>query len=552
MLTAITFIVFFLWFSSVYSTTGGNSLDIRDLSGENGSDYPSQSIEVDKEIGKEVFAEVSAEQNFSYRIEGEHDTEGVPVGVYAADYNKDRREDLLVVSEDSVKLFKNTGEGFKQSDALPRINTSIVSAHFFDYNNSGWEDLYLLSNEKSIFLENKEGEFVRQKKGLEIAYDNVRGASTGDYTQNGCADLFVVQSEDWQEKRPKGFLNTSVHIDEENGNRNRLFANNCGYFEETTTEADIKGKAWSLATSFVDFTNDGLPDIHVANDFNKDVVYVNEGDGTFDRKILSKPTNRNGMSSQIIDINSDGLPDIFVTNIYEKSVDFDYGVRDSNKNMETYRFGGRTKGNNLLLNKGGGGFVDVADNYGLNDTPGWGWSSIATDFQNDGILDIYHAVDSEGDETRQPIWLGKGEGFQNAGFTRSSFGNVAARSASELDFNSDGGMDIAVGALNGPYRLYRNEMDRGNFLQIIIEGAGNHTTLGTKVKVIDGDSEDTQIKNSGSDYMSQDTRMLHFGVGGADTVDIRVERPDGVTQKFNNVQTNRRIVVSYNGIEEIK
>jgi len=543
---AILISISVIFVTSLQDTENQKREGVREVLG----DDKVEPVSTNRTLGRESFNEVSKSWNFSYRIEGEHDTEGFPAGVYVSDYNRDGQEDLLAVSEDNIDLFRNTGSSFSKSNVLPQINASITSAHFFDYDNDGWEDLYLLSNERSVFLENNRGTFEKAEVGLEVSYDSVRGAATADYSGDGCADVFVVQSGDWQNNRPDAFLNTSVGIEEENGNRNRLFGNTCSQFNEKTEEAGIRGGGWSLATSFVDFTNDGLPDIHVANDFNRDVLYINNGNGTFMRRVLPKYTNRNGMSSEVLDINNDGLTDIFITNIYEKSRDYSYGVRENRENVKTYRFGRRTKGNNLLLSEGGGEFIDVAEEYGVRKMPGWGWSAIATDFQNDGLVDIFHAVDSEGAETPQPLWVGKGDRFRNTGFIKTEFGSVAARSASSLDFNSDGGIDIAVGALNGPYQLYMNDMDRDRYVQIVVEGNKSQTALGTEVQVITGESEQIQTVNSGSDYMSQDTRVLHFGVNEPKRVDIRVERPDGVTQEFSGVQTDNRFIVSYDGIRE--
>lgn len=88
------------------------------------------------------------------------------------------------------------------------------------------------------------------------------------------------------------------------GNPNLLFDGDCNSFEQVEN-AGIEGTRWSLATSFVDLTGDGYLDIHVGNDFNTDVLYVNQHDGTF-RRVEIPATDRHAMASEVADVTGDG------------------------------------------------------------------------------------------------------------------------------------------------------------------------------------------------------------------------------------------------------
>jgi len=308
------------------------------------------------------FTEVSSEIGLEYEYTSPKEFEP-SAGVYVTDYDNDGWEDVLTTGGDRPVLFKNSQEEFSTTRQLDGLNESdkYKAASFFDYNNDGWEDLLLLARRgEAVFFENDGGEFDRKTVGLEKRFEVPMSASVADYTGNGCLDVFVSEFSNLRKNKPIGY--NQFNVEEDNGNRNRLFAGDCEEFEETTEEAGIRDETWSLATSFVDLTNDGHPDIHVANDFNNDVLYINNGDGTFDRRVLPNSTNRNGMSSEVADVNDDGFLDIFVTNIY---------AGPSNTSDVSYTLRSRTDGNNLLINQGGGEFVDRAEEYGVREG-GWG------------------------------------------------------------------------------------------------------------------------------------------------------------------------------------
>ncbi len=489
------------------------------------------------------FQETSETEGFSYQGDvWSH--EGSANGVYVSDHDGDGRPDVLAVNGSRPELFENTGDGFERSEALPTLSSkarNATAALFFDHDNSGYDDLYLLSDDGSVFLENTGGSYREKDVGLQQRYGSVRGAAAADYTGNGCLDVFVVQANDWMETRPAGFNDRDVAMEEDNGNPNRLFAGDCEEFTDTTEEAGIRGESWSLATSFVDFTNDGYPDIHVANDFNNDILYLNNGDGSFERRVMLEYTNRNGMSSEVADVTGNGYLDIFVTNIYGDAF------------VPPHRFGGRTEGNNLLVNRGDGEFRDAADEYGV-EAGGWGWAALLEDFDNSGHLDLYHSVlvreDGEG-----PVFFRNEP--QEEGFLRLEHSSVGLERESSLgvaslDYDVDGSVDIAASSVGRSYSLYSN-LNTGSYLKVDVKGEGGHTTLGTRVEVSYGDRTQTAVKSSRSDYMSQSSRTLHFGLGSADSVDtLHVERPDGAVQEFHEVDANQSITVHPDGVTRLR
>jgi len=455
--------------------------------------------------------------------------EGEWSGIYVSDYDHNSRPDLLAVLNGTPVVYENDRDGYTEAEVLPEIDAHVTAAHFLDYDNDGYDDLYLLSDERSVFLENAGGVYERRRVGLEVSYQSVRGAATADYTGNGCADVFVIQSEDWEGNRPSGYSTTDISVDEDNGNRNRLFAGDCEEFEETTEEAGIRDETWSLATSFVDLTNDGHPDIHVANDFNNDVLYINNGDGTFDRRVLPNSTNRNGMSSEVADVNDDGFLDIFVTNIHHS------GAPGSEA-----QYGGRVKGNNLLLNEGNGSFTDVAEEYGVR-RGGFGWSTEIEDFDNDGELDIYQS-DSLVWSRRYPnFWRGIDDGFERLNSSKMGFSSSEHLGAAVLDYDGDGALDIATSDITQRGPFYRNKLSGGNWLGVRLETEGNNTPLGSNVVVTTRTEDTEKVWGSNSDYFSQGSRTLHFGLGNSTVEEIRVNWSSGTTEVYDKVEANRYV-----------
>jgi hypothetical protein len=461
-------------------------------------------------------------------------------GIYVSDYDNDGWGDVLGLVLHKPFLYQNVNGSFEEPRKLP-VDGNFSSALFFDYDNDDWDDLYLLSDKRSVFFENKKGEFEKKEVGLGIDYASVRGASAADYTGNGCLDVFVVQANSWLDTRPAGYNNKNVSVEEDNGNKNRLFAGDCKGFSEATDGAGITGKAWSLATSFVDFTNNGYPDIHVANDFNNDVLYINNGNGTFDRRILPDFTNRNGMSSEVADVNGDGYLDIFVSNIHHEHY-AGFGGSDAIKD----RYGGRAKGNNLLINQGDGTFTDLASVYGVK-KGGWGWAAEVTDFDNDMERELYHATISDAaffNRTR--------DRFRRVNDTKRLLGRLGEYTtfgSVTLDYDRDGAADIAEAVLhkvqgNG-FRVFENRYRNNSWLQVDVGNSGEEgTTMGTRVEVTAGNETQLRVKNSRSDYLSQSSRVLQFGLGGLTSANMTVTFPDGETRSYENITLNRRLSVS--------
>ena len=187
------------------------------------------------------------------------------------------------------------------------------------------------------------------------------------------------------------------------------------HFTDVTEEAGLREGGLSLGIAWGDYDQDGDQDVFVANDFGRNALFRNEGNGKFSD--ISKESNTldigYGMSASFEDIDNDGDLDIykaavhsgqrwfgnsatlqryFINSIQEGTILEDYPLyREILGNIDGkwQGFGERViRGNSLLLNNGDGTFADVTEKSRVN-PHGWYWSSAIFDFDNDGIQDIY-------------------------------------------------------------------------------------------------------------------------------------------------------------------
>jgi FG-GAP-like repeat len=186
-------------------------------------------------------------------------------------------------------------------------------------------------------------------------------------------------------------------------------------FSDVTAKAGVREGGLTLGVAWGDYDEDGAPDLYVVNDFGRNTLFHNNGNGTFSD--VSMATNTidpgYGMSSTFGDVDNDGDLDIYVSNVhsgqrwYGQAVTFHQYLLTSVKQGTIFEdfplyneirqisgndwnaFGQRViKGNSLLLNDGKGHFTDVAEEARANPF-GWYWTSAMFDYDNDGRQDLY-------------------------------------------------------------------------------------------------------------------------------------------------------------------
>ena len=503
------------------------------------------------------FEDATADAGLTYEASGGGVGNGNS-GVYVADVDRDSWPDILAVGGAAPALFENQNGTFSRRDSFPSVEGAVKSASFVDVEGDGWPDLILFARDGTVHaFDNNRGTFEPTEYGLgTLTYP--LGAAAADYDGDGDTDLFVYQSGSWREQKPAGYFSPNASIDADNGNPNYLYENVGGAYERVRTDS-IEGARWSLAASFVDLTGDGRPDIHVANDYNNDTIYVNRGGEEFEQRSLGGSTARNGMASEVADVTGDGRPDVFVSNIW---------FPDLEANMEPERYerlkrllnyvihSSRTNGNTLLVNRGGGEFIDRADGLGVR-RGGWGWAASMTDFDNDGDRDLVHTtqrvirVDRKDPVYTYPMVFqsNRSAASEDGAYERvrketNGMRETDGRGLATLDYDRDGAQELVIATYDSEFVVYDNAAaGERHSLQFRVVDEEGSTALGATVTVT-GDRTQTIRHTSNTDFLSQDSRVEHVGVGNSETISLRVVWPDGTERRFEDIGADQRLRIT--------
>ena len=342
-----------------------------------------------------------------------------------------RFEDITSRAGINVRHHSRTYQG-KNADVLRMFTAGGSAVAVGDYDNDGYEDLFITDSEKGmpnhLFHNNHDGTFTDVAKEAGVAGGNdasdiVSDAIWFDYDNDGLPDLLVARfgtpllyhNEGHGKFRDvtadsglKKFGNTIAVIafDYDNdGNLDLLFGNyfppanlldlkdphvlpnnldgatngggvtlwrntGRGTFEDVTDKAGLgKVTGWTLDVGHGDFNNNGLQDIYLACDFGTDHVFMNNGDGTF-REVTAKATGWDTKKGMNVDV-ADYNNDGWL-DIFVTNIYDDY--------MKECPM--------LWQNLGDGTFADVSSEVGVCDT-GWGWAAKFGDFDNTGWQDLF-------------------------------------------------------------------------------------------------------------------------------------------------------------------
>jgi len=293
------------------------------------------------------------------------------------------------------------------------------------------------------------------------------GGAFFDYDNDGALDLYLVNSGNWPGS-PSEASSTSI-----------LYHNNGdGTFTDVTATAGVDNAGnYGQGVAVGDYDNDGNRDLYVTN-FGPNALYHNNGDGTF-----TNVTGQAGVgdplwssSATFFDYDRDGNLDLYVVNYVHYSLDIPYRLCGDH-GIRSYCHPSLFEGapDRLYHNNGDGTFTDVTQAAGITDIggpfQGKGLGVVAADFNNDGNLEIYVANDdtpnylfyNNGDGTFTEIALLAGCAYSFDGVAQAGMGVDAT------DYNGDGFLDISVTNLSYETNtLYRNNGD-GTFTDVSYE-----------------------------------------------------------------------------------
>jgi tetratricopeptide (TPR) repeat protein len=521
-------------------------------------------------------------------------------GIAAGDIDGDGLDEIYVCQPGGLpnRLYKNRGDGTLE-DITDHAGVGVLdptsSALFVDFRNSGRQDLVVLRPDGPLLFLNQGGNRFTSKPGAFRFATAPQGSFTGmaaaDYDRDGRVDLYLCTYSFFRDGTQYRY--PSPYQDARNGPPNFLFRNQLttdgnGMFQDVTDAVGLNqnNDRFSFAPAWCDYDGDGWPDLYVANDFGRKNLYKNEG-GRF-RDVAAEAGVEDlgdGMSASWFDYDGDGRPDLYVSNMWSNA-----GQRIvTQKEFQPARRGDprqwrrHAKGNSLYRNRGDGTFEETGAAEGV-EMGRWAWGSDGIDFDNDGVPEIFvtagmltnssetdlesffwrkvaaespasakpdpayesgwnalsQAVHEEFSEAgRQPnlFYVRRGSRYYDfSGVSGLDFADDS-RAFAVTDLDGDGNLDMLLKSRLGPQvRVFRNDSAAGRkAIAFRLRGVkSNRDAIGARVEV------DGKVKfiQAGSGYLSQHTKVLHFGLGDAATAKIvRILWPTGTEQEFHGLST---------------
>jgi enediyne biosynthesis protein E4 len=498
--------------------------------------------------------------------------EPMVAGVAVFDYNNDGLPDLYFVNGARIpdllktgpeyynRLYRNNGDGTftdVTEQAGVKADGYSMGVAAADYDNDGWEDLYVVGVNRNYLFHNKgDGTFTdaAQEAGL-TGVDPKLGktwsicAGWFDYDRDGWLDLFVANYCVWGlDKDPycshsRNSARSYCSPEEFKGLPDMLFHNNHdGTFTDVSVPSGIAehtGKGMGVA--FADYDNDGYPDVFVANDTTRNFLFHNRGNRTFDEVGLQTGVAYNGdgaalsfMGADFRDIDNDGRPDVFVTALSNES--FSYFHNEGGRMFEDRSPPTMLSRLSLLMG---------------------GWSNGIYDMNNDGWKDLVsvnsHVNNIESEMNvpyKQPNAIFENLGGRFADVSAAAGPDFQARAlhrgAAFGDLFNDGRIDLVVSVQNEPAEIFRNVSENGNhWLEIKTVGTkSNRDGIGTKIRLESASGTQFNHVTTSVGYASSSDPRVHFGLG-KDTLVKRLtfEWPSGIRQQLTDVKVDQILEV---------
>jgi hypothetical protein len=466
-------------------------------------------------------------------------------GAIMDDFDNDGLLDLLVTSINAAQpasFYRNKGDStFEERSQQAGVSEQLggLVCYQADYDNDGYLDVAIargawLSSEvrPSLLRNNRAGGFtdVTKEAGL-MAAVNSNAAGWADYDNDGCVDLFIG-------------------CERQN---NLLYRNKGdGTFEEVAAKAGVQGEParYCKGCNWIDYDNDGCPDLFVNNLFDDARLYHNNRDRTFTEVTgpmgVSGP--RYGFSCWAWDFDNDGWLDIFATS-YDRSLG----------DVVSGLLGGphARYSNRLYRNVNGKSFENVCREAGLDMVFATMGSNYG-DFDNDGFLDMYLGTGEPSIATLIPNRMFKnvaGERFSEITASSGTGHLQKGHGVACADWDRDGDVDLFVetgGAIDGDkYHnvLFQNPGQGNHWLTVKLVGKkSNRAAIGARIKVVTTGEKPLTVQrhvSSGSSFGGNPLQQT-IGLGKAARVArMEIHWPtSGTTQVICDIPADQAIEVT--------
>ena len=530
---------------------------------------------------------------------------GWGMGVAVADYDNDGKLDLFVTGYNGNVLYHNLGN-CKFEDVTEKAGVRgggfSTGAAWGDYDRDGNVDLFVARyshldmNNLPQFGSNKfcrfkgilvqcgpwglegEGDFLYHNLGnckFEDVTDKagvrgsgfMTGAAWGDYDRDGFVDLYVSRYSHLDMNnlpqfgsnkfcRFKGILVQCGPWGLE-GESHFLYHNRGdGTFEEVSVKAGVHDDIgyYGLGAMWVDYDDDGWPDLLVANDSVPNYLYHNNHNGTFtDVGMLSGVA----LSGEGMELGNMGV---------------DWGDYDHSGRLSFFVTHFEEQPNSLYRNMGPQGFDDVSWTSGVGQPsyPYVGWGTAFFDMDNDTWLDIlvanghvYPQIDTleTGPRFREPLLLHRNnrdgtfdEVSKQAGLQELPL--KSRRGAAFGDVFNNGNIDVLILNVGEAPSLLKN-MNANGFHRVLFKLIGtksNRAAIGARVTIRAAGVKQFSEVRGGASYLSQNDLRLHFGLGTAKKMEsVEIRWPNGTVETLQNVAADSiYTIVEGAGIRDTK
>ena len=504
--------------------------------------------------------------------------------VSVVDFDRDGWPDLYVTDSGegtANHLYHNTHDGKFEDVAkdlgvadLNQVGTGVsMGTVWGDFDNDGYEDLFLYKWGKPELLHNDAGQHftrVTETAGLP-PWVNAGCGTWLDFDRDGKLDLFLGGY--WDEKLDLWHLETTRMMPDsfeyaKNGGRKYLFRNlGGGRFADVTESVGLDSRRWSLCGGAFDLCGRGYPDLFLANDYGVSELFANRDGKSFHE--IGKASGvgdrpKSGMNVSFGDIFNQGRPALYVTNISEEGV--------------------LIQGNNLWVPRDGTtGESTVYDNLAREtgvELGGWSFGAQFGDLNNDGNLDLSltngyvsaaqrtsywyeYSIIAGGNSAiisdaknwpamkgkslsgyqAKKVWINDGAGHFNDVAQAVGYNDLHdGRALALVDLWNRGALDVVVANQRGPLLIYKNHVDPGNsWLGFDLRGTrSNRSAIGAQVRLFWDGQQQVQEVSGGCGYSAQTQRPLHFGLGKHPRVECALIRwPSGKEQTIEAPATGR-------------
>jgi hypothetical protein len=517
-------------------------------------------------------------------------------GVAIGDLDGDGRPEVLLASnQQGTRVYRNRGafrfEDVSDATGITRDAPWTTGLLLADLDGDGRLDLYE-SHAGPVAAERRRNRlwinqgpgpdgvprFVERAAAWGVADEGyTTQAAVLDMDRDGDLDLFVLNNS----PRPVssfGLRNERATRSRDGGHR--LYRNDGTRFTDVTEAAGIHSPeiAFGLGVGVADLDRDGWPDLYVANDFfERDYVYRNRGDGTFeDVAERAMPVmSYFSMGMDIADADNDGWPDVYTTDMLPET-ERRLKTVASYESYDVYRakvrngYHHQSMRNMLQRNNGDGTFSDVGRQSGVAATD-WSWSALFLDADLDGAKDLFVTNGLARDVTSQDYvaFLADNATMRGAagGRTVDYMGLIAAMSTTPIpnylfrnegglrfrpvttewgvgtpsissgaawgDLDGDGALDLVVNNVDQPAFVYRNDartvVAGHHAVPVRLAGEGrNRFGVGARVELFTDTLVQLQELHPARGFQSSQDYLLAFGVGARQRFDsLRVTWADG-------------------------